>query len=99
MATRFYGWENGTSPLGSLAASGTWTNTASLARRPMHTVPRAGDSLATTAMSAPTAGQIQVYRQWVSAPMAAGNAFVSGTTSFKAYFQVLESAANDNLFS
>lgn len=49
--------------------------------------PRTGDALTTVAMSAPTAGQVQIYRQWVSRPMAAGNNFTT-STSFKSVLQV-----------
>lgn len=60
---------------------------------------RLGDTaLTTVAITAPTAGQVQIYGQWISRPMVAGIVFDTSVT-YKAYFQVLESATNDNLFA
>lgn len=64
----------------------------------MHTTARLGDTLATVAAFTSTTGQDRCHRQWISRPMAAGNVFNTSVT-YKAYAQVLESAANDNIIT
>ena len=99
MATRFY--------LGTLAVSGAitpavdagWESSAApFARQGIDKNTAGGDTLTTTAGFTSTAGQDRCHRQFISAPLAAGNSFNSAT-SFKCYVQVLESAANDNIRS
>lgn len=97
MPTRVYGWEAGTAAVSPTPDAG-WEvpTTAPWARKPCHTGGRLGDTaLTTTAAFTSTAAQDRGHRQWVSRPMAAGNAFTTSTL-VKAYAQFLESAANDN---
>ncbi len=99
MATRFYGWEAGTTPITPSVDAGWESSASPFARKPMHTSGRVGDTLATVTSFTSTTGQDRCHRQWISLPMVAGIAFTSGVTTFKAYAQVLESATNDNIVS
>lgn len=98
MATRLYGRENGTAP-GTPAVDGGWESSASpFARSPAYTSTDSGDTLTTVSGFGSTSGQDRCHRQWISLPMSAGLVFNTSVT-YKAYAQVLESAANDNIRS
>jgi hypothetical protein len=81
------------------AVDAAWESSASpFARAAAVLASISTDSLATVAGFTSTAGQDRCHRQFVSPQMAAGNVFNTGVT-YKAYAQVLESAANDNCVS
>ena len=94
--TRFYLWEASSAPV-SPAVDAAWESSAApFARRPMHTLPRASDSLTTVAGFTSTAGQDRCHRQFIGPPMLAGHPFDTSVT-YKAYAQGLESNADDNI--
>lgn len=58
------------------------------------------DAIATGAsVSSGAAGQSTLHRQYISLPMIAGIAWVSGTSTFTSQILGLESAANDNIIN
>jgi hypothetical protein len=101
LATRLY-LAAGTTPSGGITpAFAAWGGTASAVRRQLvlPTDPGA-DALATGAsVASAVAGQSTLHRQYISEPLAAGIAFVSGTSTFSCQIQGLESAINDNIIN
>lgn len=101
MATRFYltaGIDPGITPAFS---TGNFPQTTGAVRRLMIQVNDAGgDALANgAAITSATPGTASLHRQYVSPPLAAGNAFVSGATTFTMQVQGFETAANDNIIN
>src|SRR5690349_11797609 len=94
--TRFYLWEASAAPVSPPVDGGWESSAAPFARRPMNTSPAAGDTVRTITGFGSTAGQDRCHRQFVGAPMAAGNVFDTSVT-YKAYAQALESSSGDNL--
>src|SRR5690242_1773074 len=96
MPTRFYLWEATAAPVSPAVDAGWESAAAPFARRSMHQFPRGSDNLTTISRFGSTAGQDRCHRQFVGPPMQAGNVFDTSVT-YKAYAQVIESAADDNL--
>ena len=96
--TRFYLWEASAAPVSPAVDAGWESSGAPFARRPMQPFPGVGDNLRTISGFDSKAGRDRCHRQFIGAPMAAGQVFDTSVT-YKAYAQGLESKANDNVRS
>lgn len=98
MATRFYLPADANAVADISPVFEAWAETGNADRRMMYTTKRTSEGGASKSTATTTAGNSTLCRQYVSQPLAAGNAFTTATT-FKMQTLASESAINDNIIN